>query len=84
MHATFYEPDLGDQLTAIVFLVEEQVFDTPSWSKFYSKNKATNPSNYTKTDYWYEENVLKEEWTQLVGGESNVIFKEWLSQFRLA
>lgn len=24
---TFYEPDLGDQLTAIVFLVDERVFD---------------------------------------------------------
>lgn len=25
--ATFHEPDLGDQLTAIVFLVDERVFD---------------------------------------------------------
>jgi len=37
-YATFYEPDLGDQLTAIVFLVDDRVFDMktyPEPDEFY-------------------------------------------------
>ena len=32
--ATFYEPDLGDQLTAIVFLVDERVYDKKLWPDY--------------------------------------------------
>ena len=32
--ADFYEPDLGDQLTAIVFLVDDRVFDKEAWPDF--------------------------------------------------
>ena len=30
--STFHEPDLGDQLTAIVFLVDDRVFDKETYS----------------------------------------------------
>ena len=30
----FYEPDLGDQLTAIVFLVDDRVFDRETWPNY--------------------------------------------------
>ncbi len=32
--ATFYEPDLGDQLTAITFIVDERVFDREKYPDF--------------------------------------------------
>lgn len=32
--ATFYEPDLGDQLTAIVFLVDDRVWDRENWPDY--------------------------------------------------
>jgi hypothetical protein len=33
-HANFFEPDLGDQLTATVFLVDERVFDRETWPDY--------------------------------------------------
>lgn len=32
--ATFYEPDLGDQLTAVVFLVDERVWDEETYPHY--------------------------------------------------
>jgi hypothetical protein len=32
--ALFYEPDLGDQLTAVVFLVEDRVWDKENWTDY--------------------------------------------------
>jgi len=32
--ALFYEPDLGDQLTAVVFLVEDRVWDKEKWPDY--------------------------------------------------
>jgi hypothetical protein len=32
--ALFYEPDLGDQLTAVVFLVEDRVWDKETWPDY--------------------------------------------------
>jgi hypothetical protein len=32
--ALFYEPDLGDQLTAVVFLVEDRVWDKENWPDY--------------------------------------------------
>ena len=68
-HATFYEPDLGDQLTAIVFLVDDRVFD-----------KETYPD--LDPDIMYQSEY--DTWVESVGGEQNVFLREFLSQFRLA
>lgn len=32
--AKFHEPDLGDQLTAVVFLVDERIWDKEKWPDF--------------------------------------------------
>ncbi len=46
-HATFHEPDLGDQLTAVVFLVDERVWNLDKWpdsSKWFSAaDNQTDP-----------------------------------------
>ena len=33
-HANFFEPDLGDQLTAVVFLVDDRVWDRENWPDY--------------------------------------------------
>ena len=67
--STFHEPDLGDQLTAIVFLVDDRVFD-----------KETYPD--LDPDIMYQSEY--DTWVESVGGEQNVFLREFLSQFRLA
>jgi hypothetical protein len=66
--ATFYEPDLGDQLTAIVFIVDERVFN---------KTKYPDPQPFATQ----EEQLL---FMESIGGESNYKLREFLKQFRLA
>lgn len=67
--AVFYEPDLGDQLTAIVFLVEDRVFDKETYPDL-------SPDTAYKSEY--------DTWVESVGGEQNVFLRDFLSQFRLA
>jgi hypothetical protein len=38
----FSEPDLGDQLTAVVFLVDDRVFDREAWPDFDGPNFPPN------------------------------------------
>ena len=77
--STFSEPDLGNQLTSINFLVEERVWDTEKFPDFISSNYwwgATNKDFKSSKEYI--------EWVQLLGGETNVWLREFLRQFRLA
>lgn len=41
--ARFHEPDLGDQLTAVVFLVDDRVWDTETWPDFPVPPHRFNP-----------------------------------------
>ncbi len=66
--ATFYEPDLGDQLTAIVFIIDERVFN---------KTKYPDPQPFATED---EIKMFMES----IGGETNYKLREFLKQFRLA
>jgi len=67
-YATFCEPDLGDQLTAIVFIVDERVFN---------KTKYPDPQPFATE----EEQLL---FMESIGGENNYKLREFLKQFRLA
>lgn len=69
--STFYEPDLGDQLTAVVFLVDERVFN----KKDYPDQRVEENGTIAETYGSYEKRL---------GGEKNVWLREFLSQFRLA
>lgn len=66
--ATFIEPDLGNQLTAIVFIVDERIFN---------KTKYPDPQPFASED---EVNMFMES----IGGERNYKLREFLKQFRLA
>lgn len=77
--AVFYEPDLGDQLTAIVFLVDERVFDKkkyPDYTGLFHGDGTPNAHDYT-------------EWKKQFGTyepdiEKIIFLREFLSNFKLA
>jgi len=76
--STFYEEDLGDQLTAITFLVDDRVWDKEAIPDWEDAQNLMNPATIQPV-YWN-----KEEWDTAVGGKQNVFLREFLSQFRLA
>lgn len=67
--AEFHEPDLGDQLTAVVFLVDERVFN--------KKKYPNNEDILLVKDNWRLK-LPKSEVTKID------FLREFLSQFRLA
>lgn len=73
--ARFYEPDLGNQLTSVVFLVPEQVWDYEKYPDFYPTNGLII-NDFQQPNY--------NEWVDSLGGEKNVWLRSFLKQFRLA
>jgi hypothetical protein len=65
----FHEPDLGDQLTAIVFLIDERVFN---------KEKYPLDTFEPQPEYFWTEKITNEELNKII------FLREFLSQFRLA
>lgn len=89
--AAFHEPDLGEQLTGIVFLVDERVFNKEKYPDFdfgynqkipgygiWSKDPL-NPKFLNDSDLnrW-------EEWVQSIGGKTNLWLRIWIKNFKLA
>jgi hypothetical protein len=66
--ATFYEPDLGDQLTAIVFIVDERVFN---------KTKYPDPQPFATEEEF-------DLFLETIGGITNYNLRIFLKQFKLA
>ncbi len=92
----FYEPDLNDMLSAIVFIVDERVFNKKDYPDFNEFIKI-NYTNLIDSDYTVEEAAqrIKEseypqdkkvynQWLTLIGGEKNEKLREFLKNFRLA
>jgi hypothetical protein len=84
---SFYEPDLGDQLTAVVFLVDERVFNKTLYPDFkpetlpYSTKKPTEK----QLSHLEVKNVKNyERWVEKIGGEKNAFLRTFLEPFRLA
>ena len=71
---SFCEPDLGDQLTAVVFLVDERVWDREKYPEFM-KVLITDHTNLEK-DYY----------KQLFGKDYEDVLemRDFLSQYKLA
>jgi hypothetical protein len=81
--AVFCEPDLGDQLTAVVFLLDERVWNYekyPTPAQLLSQIYANKPHGALVNIR--EETA--EAYAERLGGEQNVKLREFLSQFRLA
>lgn len=72
--STFNEPDLGDQLTAVVFLVDERVWDKEKYPEF---------NKFLEVDH---ANLEKDYYKELFGDdyEKVVEMRQFLSRFKLA
>ena len=96
--ATFNEPDLGDQLTSVVFIVDERVFNRKKYPDFEDWIME-NYGELVRTDYYTSSYMLAqqiknsdskadkkvyEEWIKIVGGEKNVFLRDFLKNFELA
>ena len=69
----FHEPDLGDQMTAVVFIVDDRVFDKLNWPDFDEEETA---------EAYYD---WKMKFAKTEKEADNIIFlREFLKQFRLA
>ncbi len=68
--STFHEPDLGDQLTAIVFLVDERVFDRKKYPNDFDINVELVGD--------WTEGIPKKELNQIM------FLRDFLPQFRFA
>ncbi len=69
--ARFYEPDLGDQLTAVVFLVDERVYDKEKYEDYCPYREEISEPGYYKKLFGYE-------WPGILE------LREFLSQYKLA
>lgn len=96
--AIFNEPDLGDQLTAIVFIADERVFNRKKYPDFEDWI-IDNYGDLIRSDYYTtsfmlaqqikasdkkEDKKVYEEWKKIVGGEKNVFLRDFLKNFKLA
>jgi hypothetical protein len=97
--AQFNEPDLGDQLTAVVFIVDERVFNRkkyPDFSDWLMNSKYADliRAELGENVYTISENIKNSnnkedkksynEWISFVGGEKNVFLRDFLKNFKLA
>lgn len=67
--ACFYEPDLGDQLTAVVFLVDERIFNTTLYPM---------PIDPLSSEWSWTDNLSNEELSTIIQ------IRDFLKQFKLA
>lgn len=70
--AAFYEPDLGDQLTSFVFLVNEKVYNKKTWPDY----DIYLHSSISESEYY--KNLLGEDWSNIV------LLRQYLSKLKLA
>ena len=94
--ASFNEPDLGDQLTAVVFIVDERVFNKKKYPYFedwvienygdliVGSGSAYQIANEIRNSKSKHDKKVYQEWVKLVGGEKNAFLKDFLKNFRLA
>ena len=69
---TFHEPDLGDQLTAIVFLLDDRVFDKETYPDYDTY------INSDITEWHYYKGIWGDGWRTILD------HREFISKFKLA
>ena len=67
--ARFFEPDLNDTLTAVVFIVDERVFNKKKYPDLLEREPSIKDYN---------------KWVKSIGGKQNAFLREFLSKFKLA
>lgn len=87
LFSEFYEPDLNDTLTAVVFLVDERVFNKTMYPNFEKETlpwSKTKPSEKKLKELEERNAINYENWVDKIGGQKNVFLREFLSKFKLA
>lgn len=77
--AEFFEPDLGNQLTAVVFLVDERVYDKKMWPDYTGLYYTDGTPDLAEYYTWKMQFAETEEEANQV-----VQLRDYLKQFRLA
>jgi hypothetical protein len=92
----FFEPDLNDMLSAIVFIVDERVFNKKDYPDFedwlfdnYNHLVKADLNKYQLAQKIKESNASEDikayiKWVNLIGGEKNALLRDFLKNFRLA
>jgi hypothetical protein len=78
-YASFFEPDLGDQLTAVVFLVDDRVFDKVTWPDYDGPYYADGNPEVREYWDWIMKFADTEQEAQRI-----VFLRDFLKNFRLA
>jgi hypothetical protein len=84
---TFHEPDLGDSLTAIVFIVDERVFNKEKYPDYEVPFLDVEELKKLKKDGKDFKSLSSyEDWKNSFGDDSDkiVFLRDFLKQFRLA
>ena len=76
---SFREPDLGDQLTAFVFLVDDRAFDRVAWPDYAGETYEDGTPEPTQFWEWKMKFSDSEKEADLI-----VWLRNWLKNFRLA
>lgn len=71
-YAAFYEPDLGNLITSISFIVEDKVWDSKTYPSYEEELEENSSEN---------ENPV---WLIMMGGKRNLEFRKFLSSKRLS
>jgi hypothetical protein len=85
--AVFHEPDLGDQLTAVVFLVDERVFNRELYPEFQEEKLpygTRKPSKKAQLELEERNESNYQKWVEKIGGPKNAFLREFLKPLRLA
>ena len=85
--SVFSEPDLGDQLTAVVFLVDERVFNRELYPEFQEEKLpygVRKPSKKAEIELEERNEANYQKWVQKIGGPKNAFLREFLKPLRLA
>lgn len=77
--ASFYEPDLGDQLTAVVFLLDDRVFDFDKWPSYSGHPYIDETPEATEFCNW------KMKFADTEAEANQIVWlRMWLRNFKLA
>jgi hypothetical protein len=88
--AEFREPDLNNTLTAIVFLVDERVFDRESYPDYvdmpfpWAHRRGFVPTEVQIEAWEKENNKNRAAWVEKIGGTTNDFLRSHLRPLRLA
>jgi len=79
-YTPFREPDLNNSLSALCFICDNKVFDWENYPSFEKWLKLNPPISEEPFDM----EIMKSQWTDLVGGEQNAKLKELICGKKLA